>query len=182
MNEKLKITPENYKGYCELYKSRYFIKSDEFMKTYFCPVFKTFCLTGTLLIGIAIFKVPTFILNLATANFAIMPFVVYGKTIWNEKKNRKKYFETNYPNINGKVSLIELREALEEAKILKYVYHGSEHFQELDIKGYSNYIECEKIKNEVINDHTYEIAQCAFSIEDEELEKAKVKVKTMIKK
>lgn len=181
MDEKLKITPENYEGYCELYK-KYFISDDKLIKNYFKPVFKTFCLTGALFIGIAIFKAPPFILNLATANFAIMPFVVLGKTICTQKKDREKYFETNYPNINEKVSFSELREALEKAKILKYVHHGSNCFQELDIKGYLNYIECEKIKNEVINENTHEIAQVNFNIPDSELEKVKVKVKTMIKK
>lgn len=86
------------------------------------------------------------------------------------------HLQKKYPNMNSSVTYNELKTALQNANILKleqgrYV---------LDIGGYQNYIECERVRDEVIREYVYRAIENDFSILDEELQKAKEKVKTVI--
>lgn len=88
------------------------------------------------------------------------------------------HLQKKYPNINATVTYDELKSALQEANILK-LEQGR---YALDIDGYQNYIECERVRDEVIQEEktVYRAIENDFSVPDVELQKARVKVKEMI--
>ena len=123
-----------------------------------------------------------FLTTTMSLGFFISPFI-YAYELYKEKRNK---IEKEYPNIDINVETEELIEALKNAEILKYEKKNDITYRELDKDGYLKFLEkekrkkeyiskCENIKNEVVRD--YKIVQNDFSIDEEQLEKVKVKVK-----
>jgi len=177
MEQKLEITPDNYEGYCELRKVYYSSKNSMDTKStvlyvvfyfilYFIAVF-----TNLFLIGI-----PVTIMMLAT------PFIITKKYL---TKNFKKIKE-KYPYVDTNFNLDDIENALKDVEILKYHRDGNILIEEIDIKGYLENIEkqkyinkCEKIKNNILNENKYENFQNDFCVDEEQLDKVKIKIKKL---
>jgi len=132
------------------------------------------------------------ILNLglleATMNFGFFasPFI-YAYKVYKQKRDK---IAKDYPNIDIDVETEELKEALKNAKILKYEKQNDIKNYVLDKDGYLKFLEeekrrieyinkCDDIKNEVIKN--YNIIQDDFIVDDEQLETAKQKIKILTK-
>ncbi len=166
-----KITPENYKGYCELLKSKYV--TDEQYDKYLTKMFKSGIIPGILFVVSVIFHVPDVLILLSILNFLVVPTAVTAKTIIDDTKKTKAELAEKYPDININMSLSRLNSMFKEAGIKNIEASSLE---------YENYVKCEEIKQEVINDWKKSPLEVEPSISADELEKAKVKVKTMSKR
>lgn len=98
------------------------------------------------------------------------------------KKKKKKAVASQYPDIDSNISFDELELALANKKILKYKEENDKIYNFYDITGYKNYIRSIELKDEMKKEDSYKCLKNDFSISDEELEKVKVKVKTMVRK
>ena len=172
-----KITPENYEGHCELYKSKFI--SNEEAKKLFINGIKYAVIPAILFILTVVLNLNNIFVFLSAANFIVMPPLVMTKSMFGNRKKVKEQLATKYPNIDVNISTFELERMLKEANILRYEYVDGSYYQELDIEGYRNYIECEKIKNDVIKTDRYNYEPADLTIWDDKLEKAKVKMKTL---
>lgn len=172
-----KITPENYEGYCELYKSK-FMSNGEAKKLLINGI-KSAVIPAILFILTVILNLNNIFVFLSAANFIVVPTLVMSKSMFDNSKKVKEQLATKYPNIDVNVSIVELERMLEEANILKYENIDGSYYKELDVEGYRNYIECEKIKNDVIKTDRYNYEPADLTIWDDKLEKAKVKIKTL---
>lgn len=175
-----KITPENYKGYCELFKSKY--TTNEQMDRYYIQMFKSGIIPGILFVAAVMFKVSDLLVLLSIINFIVVPPVALGKSMIDDKKKFKKEFTSKYPDIDVNLTTSEIENLLMDSKILRCGVVNGQYRKELDIEGYENYIKCENVKQEVIDDWKKLPLEGDYSISPEELEKAKVKVKTMSKR
>lgn len=174
-----KITPENYEGYCELFKLGFI--SEEEKSKYIAKCFKAGIVPGILFVTSMVFNITDVLVFLSMINFLVVPPVVMCKAVANDRKKQRENLAIKYPNINIGLTQEQIENMLFDANILVYNLENGHFSQELDIDGYRNYAECEKVKNEVINDYTYEITKDDLTISSEQLEKVKVKVKTMSK-
>lgn len=179
----LEITKENYEGYTELAEVKLngplaIDKEDaiKLTKVEIC-IFILFIVLLSLQIGIAVF----------------MPVLIFGYPIAkmrrDYKKNIKKVKE-QYKYIDTEISNKELIEALKKVNILRYKKNNNETIHILDKDGYLKFLEEEKIKNEYIDKcdnikneviKNYNIIQDDFVIDEEQLEIAKQKIKTLTK-
>lgn len=173
------ITPENYEGYCELFKSRFM--TDEQIDNYRFKTFKSGIIPGILFIAAAFSNVSEILIFLTMINFLVTPVTVMVKTVVDDRNKSKAKLSSKYPNIDVNIATSELENMLLDAKILRVDSIDGHFFRKLDIEGYKNYVQCEKIKQEVISDYK----KVPFEIDDfmslDNLEKQKIKVKTMNK-
>jgi len=105
------------------------------------------------------------------------------------KGNWRNVFESDNPIYieigMGKGNFI-IENALKDVEILKYHRDGNILIEEIDIKGYLENIEkqkyinkCEKIKNNILNENKYENFQNDFCVDEEQLDKVKIKIKKL---
>lgn len=172
-----KITPENYEGYYELYKTKFM--SNEEAKKFFINGIKCATIPAILFILTVVLNLNNIFVFLSAANFMVVPPLVMTKSMFGNRKKVKEQLATKYPNIDVNISIIELERMLKEANILRYEYVDGSYYQELDIDGYRNYVECEKIKKDVVKIDSYNYESIDLTVSDEQLEKAKVKIKTL---
>ena len=172
-----KITPENYEGYCELYETKFM--SNEESKKFFINGIKSAVIPAILFILTVILNLNNIFVFLSAANFIVVPTLVMAKSMFGNQKKVKEKLATKYPNIDVNISIIELERMLKEANILRYEYVDGSCYQEVDVEGYRNYIECEKIKKDVIKTDSYNYELVDLAVSGEQLEKVKVKIKTL---
>ena len=88
-----------------------------------------------------------------------------------------------YPDVDVKVSQIELEKALEKSGILKYEYDKDGNVCEYyDIEGFKNCFMANQVKEQILEEYDYKNFSNDFNISSEEMDKVKVKVKTMVRK
>lgn len=175
-----KITPENYEGYCELYKSK-FMGNDE-VKSDIKYILKLAIFTGILFVGSVFLGAPAAIVYLLAVNFAVVPTITFLRRISKKTKSLREDISNRYSNINVNLNFDELENMLIDAKILKCGVVNGQYCKELDIEGYKNYIKCEKLKQEFIDEYKKAPLEFDYSIPFQEFEKTKVKVKTIGKR
>lgn len=171
--EELKITKDNYKGYCELYKKLYNLDMDSEKKVVI-SMFKVFLILILLLNGIRLLKIPSLIADIYL--IAICPVAAIGsytKINKNVENKKKEDVKSNYPYVDVDINKEVLENALKKANILK----NEDNQGILDIKGYENYLKAEEIKEDIYEKEKYFITDVEQIIPLEEMQKAKVKVK-----
>lgn len=174
-----KVTPENYEGYCELFKSK--IANNAQIDKYVTKVSKTGIIPGILVVGSVVFHAADILVLLSIINFILVPPLAASISMLNDKRKLKKEFSSKYPDIDVNLTIYEIENMLIDAKILKCGVVNGQYRKELDVEGYKNYIKCEKIKQEVIDNYKKLPLEADYDVPSHELDKAKVKVKTMIK-
>ena len=134
----LEINENNYKGYVELYKTKW-MTVDEIKK-----MFKKILIGGGICLVISVItilatsskEITTLILCSEIVAYSVYFFGFYKKD--NEKI--KLQIKEKYPNIDLSLDMMEVEKALKEAKILVY----DENHVLLDIKSYEQRLESEK--------------------------------------
>lgn len=174
-----KITPENYEGYCELFKSR--VMTTEQIDKYRLKMFMAGIIPGILFVIAFFSQVSDILIFLAMINFFITPVAIMAKAVVGDRKKSKTKLSSKYPNINVNIATYELENMLLEAKILEIKSIDGKICKKLDIEGYENYIKCEKIRQETMEDYKDVSFEINHFVSVDNLEKQKVKVKTMNK-
>lgn len=196
MEEKIKVTKENYKEYVELYKT---IMSERKVITektiiiatlvYLILSCGTISLASTLISDMqSILGFVTVISSLITP-VALIGYGVYKLENYHENK-LKENFKRNHPktsiNIDAKIN--EIKEALEKVNIIRKEYKNGYVISHLDLNEFEErirqeeYIEkCEESKEKLFEKYRYDYSSLEFntSILPQELEKPKVKVKSL---
>lgn len=177
-----RITKKNYEGYYELGKIKLLdpLKYEKYAKR-FAKIELVMFILFILLVS---FNVSLGII------LPIIPCAVAIVTTYRNYSKKIKKLKEKYPYVDDKISKDELTKGLEDANILKYEKKNNIINYVLDKEGYLELLEeiktkneyidkCNTIKNEVLRNH--KIVQDDFSISDEELEKVKVKIKTLVR-
>jgi len=170
-NMELEITEKNYKGYLDFYLAADKEREKKLSKiicifgmSYLVAIF-TSLFSTTLCIGIAVCSTINFIRQ---AKKHIKKYEISDKV--------KKSINEKYPYVNTEKKYKELCQALLKKGIVR-----RENYEELICeKEYLNYVECEEIKKELLNERLYETTIRKPIIADKELKKAKIKVKKLI--
>lgn len=183
------INKDNYKGYVELYKVQQFLTNKKnsdidkcassILKLFFCvaTVMMAFLFLqpAGLIIG-TILKV----LILLYAASVIGINVKYFKQYFDIKREKVGVVQKDYPYVEANTSKDVLEESLAQAGIIRYEFNEIACSVILDIKMYENsYSKAEEIKENYLEETKYDKYVVGPKIEKEELEKVKVKVKSL---
>ena len=188
--EELVITKENYRGYCELYRINNFSSREDevlFKKTLNSAIIVGLICLGCAVISSLLFNGPSTLGGIVSIS-EILAFVLfeignlgyYFKKVSDICRNQREKLQEDYPNIDIHVKNKVLTEALERVGILTYTRGESGLvYRCIDFAGYENYLKCEEVRNEHLEETKYDKYMVNPEIEEEELEKVKQKVKSL---
>lgn len=168
----IKITKENYEGYCELYKSFHFSNEDnKKLGRNTCLVLAVllFCM-----IALPILQVSGTVIGISCYTSLALVAATFIGTAMKLTKDKLKDIKATYPELEVKVDFDELVDALENAKILKYKDAKKTEFV-LDLEAFNQNLKCEEEFNKYIEETKYQAIEIVHEIPEEQLEKAKVK-------
>lgn len=183
--EKLVINKDNYKGYAELYA---FKRQGIYCEDY--TIWNNYIKKLLIFFGIA---VAVLMITLPLNKLALLPEIIkyieilllwigvsgftvdYIIKLNNYKKKKINQIKEEYPYVDTKIDILELEKSLEEARIITYEHRDSYTIEIMDVKGYENYIKCEEIKENYLEETKYKGYQINPMITDKELPKPKIK-------
>ena len=183
--EEIKITLENCEGYSKLHEAHHFDENErnkidssgaKCMIVPFITLPASFALLITDVIG-AFTAAP-----IIFGGFAVPAIAILVQTVAIRKKHKKEV-ALQYPDINTNVSHDKLEEALEKVGILKYERDKYDELHRIyDINGYKNCILVNHVRKEMVQKQSYKSLKSDFTVSNKEMDKVKVKVKTMVRK
>ena len=182
--KEIRITLDNCEGYSKLYNKPNF-SVDEFDKIQKNIVKATVVAIMVLILSITTGMIGTNLLVTSSLilGFVLTPLAVYIQNMYIIEKNYEKEISLMYPDVDVKVSQIELEKALEKSGILKYEYDKDGNVCEYyDIEGFKNCFMANQVKEQILEEYDYKNFSNDFNISSEEMDKVKVKVKTMVRK
>lgn len=180
------IDKDNYKGYVELYRVKCFPSNEE--DTYLKRWIKKFAIIFLCAIPIT-FTVPlqTFIpimeiiTNIGLFIWMTIELSVAGIGIKNLSSLRKEKYQAvknKYPYVDISVSEYTLKKSLEDVGIIQKKYEDHFCIMQLKVEEYEKYLKAEEIKENYFEETKYDSYVVNPPIEQEELEKVKVKLLT----
>lgn len=187
--KKIIINKDNYKGYVELYKAYYYPTKEEFylQKKEFKKAIKVY-LIG---LGIAVVTSPLcffgpiakmiFDIQLTTWLACLIGTGIVGlKEFYDLKKQRIKAVRKKYPYVDTNVKRDCLQKSLEDVGIIQYKFKNRLCFAHLKVEEYEKkYSKAEEVKENYFKETKYDKYVVNPRIEEQELEKVKVKVKSL---
>lgn len=182
--EEIKITLENCEGYSKLH-NKYSLNQYESnkMKKNIKKSLVITVIAIPLSVVFAIVGVEKLIVTLVFSCGVFTPAIVFSQNLYSIEKKHEKDVALQYPDINTNVSHDELEETLKMTGILKYKSDEYGKIHEIyDIKGYKNCILANQIKKEMLEEQAYKKFENDFNVSNKEMDKVKVKVKTMVRK
>ena len=182
--KEIKITLDNCEGYSKLYNKPN-INVDVADK-----IQKNIVKATIVAIMILILSMTTGIFgtNLLVTTSLILgsfftPLAVYMQNMYCIDKNYEKEIASMYPDVDLKVSQIELERSLKNAGILKCEYDKDGNVYEYyDIEGFKNCCMANQVKEDILEEYNYKNFSNDFNISRKEMDKVKVKVKNMVRK
>lgn len=183
--EKIKITLDNCEGYTKLHEAHHFNENES-------NKINSSIAKGFIMAAITFPAGFVLLLTDVIGAFAAAPIIFGGlaspaiacliQTVTIRKK-KKAAVALQYPDININISHDKLEEALEKVGILKYERDKYDELHRIyDVKGYKNCILANQIGRKMIEEQSYKRMKSDFTVSQDEMDKVKVKVKTMIKK
>ena len=191
-DEELVITKDNYKGYFELFtakqKGKRFVPNEEGLIYVEKITRKMLIISMALVLGLLGFFIPAPLIMIALCvGYAIMSST-YGMIhdVYMYEKLKYKSIQEKYPYVNTKINNRVLTKALAQAKVIERKrYTGDLEFNmneyDSNIVNYENYLKAEEIKEDYLKETKYKSVSVNSQIPEEELERVKTKVKTLVR-
>ncbi len=141
-----------------------------------------------LVLGLLGFFIPAPLIMIALCvGYAIMSST-YGMIhdVYMYEKLKYKSIQEKYPYVNTKINNRVLTKALAQAKVIERKrYTGDLEFNineyDSNIVNYENYLKAEEIKEDYLKETKYKSVSVNSQIPEEELERVKTKVKTLVR-
>jgi len=177
--ERIEITKENYEGYVELFKTHYFTEEEN------KKIGRHTCLAMVVLlasmIALPILQASTSTIGIACYSSLALVAVAFIGTAVGSTNKKKKEIKEKYPDIDTKVDFDELSDALVAANILKFKDKSRTEYN-IDLDAFTKANECKEILDNYIEETKYQPIEIEPEINEEQLEKARQKVITFVRK
>lgn len=186
--EEIVINKDNYKGYVELYKKQHFLTDEEYryqMKVLgngviiFVGGIVLLALTAPFIALGKIFSTMFYLESTALIVSEIGIGLIGSKKMSDMKKEKYYSIKKEYPYIDVNIDSDTLEKALENAGIIEKEFSDGRFILNLKVDEYENYLKVEEVKQKYLEETKYDKYLINPPIEEEELEKVKVKIKSL---